>query len=164
MSDELLHPPDASATVVGVVSDTHGLLRPEIPALLEGCARIIHAGDVGDPAILETLRSIAPLTVVRGNVDRGPLAELPLREVVEVDGHLVYVVHIPEDLDLDPGAAGIAVVVHGHTHRPRLEWIDQVLYLNPGSIGPRRFSLPVTFARLTLSPGGVRAEIVDLGT
>lgn len=148
--------------VVGVVSDTHGLLRPEVIPLLAGCRHIVHAGDVGDPAILQVLAGVAPVTAVRGNVDGGALAALPLREAVEVAGHLIYVVHIPDDLDLDPPAAGVSVVVHGHTHRSRLERQGGVLYLNPGSIGPRRFSLPVTLARLTLGPEGADAEIVTL--
>lgn len=155
--------PASDAVRIGVVSDTHGLLRPEVPPLLEGCDLILHAGDVGDPAILTSLEGIAPTRAVRGNVDRGPLRALPLTEAVEVGGHLIYMVHIPEDLDLDPVAAGVSVVIHGHTHRPRAERIDGVLHLNPGSIGPRRFSLPVTLALLRLFPGGVEWEHVDLG-
>ncbi|MBT8402505.1 MAG: metallophosphatase family protein [Gemmatimonadetes bacterium] len=147
---------------MGVVSDTHGLLRPEVLSLLEGARHIIHAGDVGDPAILETLGRIAPTTAVRGNTDRGPLASLPLTAALEVEGHATYVIHIPEDLDVDPVAAGLAVVIHGHTHRPRVEWIDGVLHLNPGSIGPRRFSLPITMARVYFDEGGLRPEILDL--
>ncbi|NNK64056.1 MAG: metallophosphoesterase family protein [Gemmatimonadetes bacterium] len=147
---------------MGVVSDTHGLLRPEVLPLLEGACHIIHAGDVGDPAILETLGRIAPTTAVRGNTDRGPLASLPLTAALEVEGHATYAIHIPEDLDVDPVAAGLAVVIHGHTHRPRVEWIDGVLHLNPGSIGPRRFSLPITMARVYFEEGGLRPEILDL--
>lgn len=152
----------ADTARVGVVSDTHGLLRPEVPPLLEGCDLILHAGDVGDPGILERLGEIAPTRAVRGNVDGGLLRRLPQTEAVEVAGHLLYMVHIPEDLDIDPVAAGVSVVIHGHTHRPRAERIGGVLHLNPGSIGPRRFSLPVTFAFLRLSPGGVEWERVDL--
>lgn len=147
---------------VGVVSDTHGLLRPGVVPLLRDCDLILHAGDVGDPAILEALAAVAPVRAVRGNVDGGALAALPLTEAVDVGGHLVYMVHIPEDLDIDPRAAGVSVVVHGHTHRPRNERIDGVLHLNPGSAGPRRFSLPVTLAILHLGPDGPRAEFVDL--
>ncbi|MEQ9569820.1 MAG: metallophosphoesterase family protein [Longimicrobiales bacterium] len=147
---------------MGVVSDTHGLLRPEVPPLLEGCDLVVHAGDVGDPAILHALRRIAPVRAVRGNVDGGVLADLPHTEAVEVAGHLLYVVHIPEDLDVDPGAAGVSVVIHGHTHRPRSERVDGVLFLNPGSAGPRRFSLPVSLALLRLGPGSVEAEVVEL--
>lgn len=151
-----------SAVRIGVVSDTHGLLRPQVVDRLAGSDLILHAGDVGDPAILEILREVAPLRVVRGNVDGGPLRSLPLTEAVQVGGHLLYMVHIAEDLDLDPVAAGVSVVIHGHTHRPRLERIDGVLYLNPGSVGPRRFDLPVTMARLSAGPEGVEAEIIDL--
>lgn len=147
---------------MGVVSDTHGLLRPEVLPILDGCDLIVHAGDVGDPTILDTLRTVAPVRAVRGNVDGGALRALPHTDAVNVGGHLVYVVHIPEDLDLDPGAAGVSVVIHGHTHRPRVEWSDGVLFLNPGSVGPRRFSLPVTLARLRLGPEGVAPEIVEL--
>ncbi len=147
---------------IGVVSDTHGLLRPEVVPLLQGCALILHAGDVGDPAILETLAQVAPVRAVRGNVDGGALAALPLTDAVEVAGHVVYMVHIPEDLDVDPRAAGVSVVIHGHTHRPRNERMDGVLFLNPGSAGPRRFSLPVTLAILHLGPDGAEAEFVDL--
>lgn len=148
--------------LIGVVSDTHGLLRPEVPPLLEGCDLIVHAGDVGDPALLETLAGIAPVHAVRGNVDGGVLAHLPATLALEVEGHLLYVVHIPEDLDVDPVVAGISVVIHGHTHRPRMERKGGVLHLNPGSIGPRRFSLPVTLARLRVDADGVDAEFVDL--
>ena len=145
-----------------MVSDTHGLLRPQVPPLLARCDHIIHAGDVGDGEILDALAGIAPLTVVRGNVDGGELGRLPLREAVELGGHLVYVVHIPEDLDLDPVAAGVSVVIHGHTHRSRVDRRDGVLFLNPGSVGPRRFSLPVTLARLYLTTGRADAEVVEL--
>ena len=149
---------------VGVISDTHGLLRPEALDALRGSAHIIHAGDVGDPSILERLAAIAPLTAVRGNVDTAAWAErLPLAEAVELGGHLFYVLHQREHLDLDPRAGGFAAVVFGHSHRPSIETRHGVLYLNPGSAGPRRFSLPVTVARLTIGPGGVDAGIVPLG-
>lgn len=154
--------PGSDAVRIGVVSDTHGLLRPEVLPLLEGCDLILHAGDVGDPGILTSLERIAPTRAVRGNVDGGPLRALPLTEAVEVGGHLIYMVHIPDDLDLDPEAAGVSVVIHGHTHRPRAERVGEVLYLNPGSIGPRRFSLPVAFAFLHLHPDGVEWEGVEL--
>lgn len=153
---------EAAVPWMGVVSDTHGLLRPGVLPLLEGAEHIVHAGDVGDPAILRTLEAIAPVTAVRGNTDGGPLASLPLTAAIEVCGHAAYVIHIPEDLDLDPVAAGLSIVIHGHTHRPRVEWIDGVLHLNPGSIGPRRFSLPITMARVYFDEGGVRPEIVDV--
>lgn len=150
-------------TMVGVISDTHGLLRPEAVEALRGVERIVHAGDVGDPAILGELRHLAPVHAVRGNVDRGAWAgELPVTEVVEVDGALLYVLHDLATLDLDPAAAGFAAVVYGHSHRPNEETRDGVLYLNPGSAGPRRFTLPVTVARLTVDGEDLEVEIVDL--
>ena len=146
---------------VAVLADTHGLLRPEVLQHVRGCDLVLHAGDVGDASILETLSSVAPLRAVRGNVDRGELAELPPTEVVECGEHLVYMLHIREDLDLDPAAAGFSVVVFGHSHRPLVERRDGVLFLNPGSCGPRRFSLPVTMAVLEVGEE-VDAEIVPL--
>ena len=147
---------------VGVISDTHGLLRPEALAALAGVDHLIHAGDVGHPEVLERLREIAPLTVVRGNNDRGVWGKaLPAVEFVELAGRYVYVIHDIADMDLDPVAAEVSVVVAGHAHRPLKETRDGVLYLNPGSAGPRRFSLPVTLARLTLG-ASVDAEIVTL--
>ncbi|MEM1247040.1 MAG: metallophosphoesterase family protein [Acidobacteriota bacterium] len=149
---------------VTVLSDTHGLLRPEALAAAEGSDVILHAGDVGDPEILARLRHIAPLHVVRGNVDRGELAELPATVVCELGEHAVYMLHIREELDLDPAVAGFSAVVFGHSHRPLIEWNRDVLFLNPGSCGPRRFSLPVTLARLRIGDRGepLDAEIVDL--
>jgi hypothetical protein len=148
---------------LGVISDTHGLLRPEAVAALEGCELVIHAGDVGNPAILEALRRLAPVRAVRGNVDRGAWADtLPETEVVEVGSASLYVLHDLATLDLDPAAAGFAAVIYGHSHRPSAETRDGVLYLNPGSAGPRRFKLPVTVARLTVSDAGLDAEIVEL--
>jgi putative phosphoesterase len=136
-------------TRVGVVSDTHGLLRPEALQALEGVDRIVHAGDIGDPSILARLREVAPVVAIRGNVDRGPwAAALPATEVVDVDGTMLYVVHDLDDLDLEPSAAGFGAVLSGHSHRPRVEWRRHVLYLNPGSAGPRRFHLPVSLAIL----------------
>lgn len=152
-----------SGVEIGVISDTHGLLRPEVVGLLSGSDLILHAGDVGDPAILAALREIAPVRAVRGNVDGGVLRSLPMTDAVQVGEHLLYMIHIPDDLDVDPVAAGVSVVIHGHTHRSRLERIDGVLYLNPGSVGPRRFDLAVTMARLSVGPDGVDAQIVDLG-
>lgn len=148
---------------VGVIADTHGLLRPEALDALKGSAHIIHAGDVGDPSILDRLAAIAPVTAVRGNVDTGAWAErLPLAEAVELGGHLFYVLHQREHLDLDPRAGGFAAVVCGHSHRPSIETRHGVLYLNPGSAGPRRFSLPVTVAKVTIGAGSVEAVIVPL--
>jgi len=150
-------------TRVGVISDTHGLLRPEAIAALEGSDLIVHAGDVGDPRILDELARLAPVRAVRGNVDHGPWAgALPRTEVVEVEGVGLYVLHILEDLDLDPAAAGLGVVVFGHTHRPLLERRGDVLYLNPGSAGPRRFDLPVGVAWIDVDGARVEAELVEL--
>ena len=148
---------------VGVISDTHGLLRPEVLPALAGVNHILHAGDVGDPTILDALRTIAPVTAIRGNIDRhGPCAELPATEAVELGGRLFYLVHALEDLDIDPVAAGVAMVISGHSHKPRLDERDGVQYLNPGSAGPRRFRLPVTLALLTLEPDSIKAEIIPL--
>ena len=152
---------------IGVISDTHGLLREEALHALAGSDLIIHAGDVGKPEILERLSEIAPVRAVYGNTDWGELREaLPGTEVVDLDadGPLAYVLHIFDDLDLDPVAAGFRVVIYGHTHQPLVRELDGVLYLNPGSAGPRRPDLPVTVARLTLDGQDLRAEIVDLAT
>jgi putative phosphoesterase len=149
--------------VIGVISDTHGLLRPNVADKLCGVERIIHAGDVGNPDILDQLENIAPVVAVRGNVDRGAWAQtLPVTEIVEVGNRLIYLLHDLNTLDLDPVAAGIAVVISGHTHRPLAEERRGVLYLNPGSIGPQRFTLPVRFAKLHLGERSLRVEWVDL--
>jgi putative phosphoesterase len=149
--------------VVGVISDTHGLIRPEAIHALRGCDLLIHAGDIGDPEVLERLRALAPLTVVRGNIDNEAWAtRIPTTEVVEVDGRHLYVLHDLSQLDLDPVAAGFAVIVSGHSHRPSTERRDGVLYLNPGSAGPRRFKLPVTVALVKVTRDELRPEIVEL--
>jgi putative phosphoesterase len=149
--------------LIGVISDTHGLLRPEAVRALEGSERIVHAGDVGDPEILTELERIAPVSAVRGKVDRGVLAQtLPATEVVTVGAVDLYVLHILEDLDLDPAAAGFGAVIYGHSHRPSSTVRNGVLYLNPGSAGPRRFTLPVTVARLKVSGRRLEAGIVEL--
>jgi hypothetical protein len=149
--------------VVGVISDTHGLLRPEAVEALRGSTAIVHAGDVGDEGILTELGRIAPVTAVRGNVDRGDLARrLPATTTLTVHGVSLYVLHILDELDLEPSTAGFHVVVTGHTHEPTIRTRSGVLYLNPGSAGPRRFRLPVTVARLVVGEGEVRAEIVPL--
>jgi len=151
--------------LIGVVSDTHGLLRPEALDALGGSDHIIHAGDVGSPEILEKLATIAPVTAVRGNVDKSPWArKLPGTEVIEVGGVSIYALHDLTKLDLKPNAAGFAVVVSGHSHIPKQETRDGVLYFNPGSAGPRRFKLPVTVGKLTVKDGSVRSEIVTLLT
>ncbi|HZZ38123.1 MAG TPA: metallophosphoesterase family protein [Acidobacteriaceae bacterium] len=148
---------------IGVISDTHGLLRPEALRALAGVEAILHAGDVGDRAILEALGSIAPVTAIRGNIDRtGPCSALPATEWVKLGGAVFYLIHDEKELDLNPGAAGISVVVSGHSHQAKVERSKGVLYLNPGSAGPRRFRLPVTLARVTLDNGRVEAEIVEL--
>ncbi len=148
---------------IGVLSDTHSLLRPEALAALHGVDHILHAGDVGDPAILEKLAGIAPLTAIRGNIDReGPCADLPSTEAVELNGTLIYMVHAIADLDLNPVAAGIGIVISGHSHKASIARADGVLYLNPGSAGPRRFSLPLTLARLTGPAGQLEPEIITL--
>jgi putative phosphoesterase len=151
------------SVTIGVISDTHGLLRPEAIQGLLGVDHILHAGDVGDPLILDKLRWIAPLTAIRGNVDTsGVCATLPATEAVELGGRLFYLVHSLQDLDVDPKAAGIAVVVSGHSHRAQVQQREEVLYLNPGSAGPRRFNLPVTLAKVILVEGAISASIVML--
>jgi hypothetical protein len=149
--------------LIGVISDTHGLLRPEALAVLRGSEHIIHAGDVGAPEILDELSAIAPVTAIRGNVDKGAWARrLPETEVVDVGGVSIYVLHDLAQLDLKPEAAGFRVVIYGHSHVPKQETRGGVLYFNPGSAGPRRFKLPVTIGRLILEGGTVRAEIVNI--
>ena len=148
---------------VGVISDTHGLLRPEAVEALAGSEHIIHAGDVGDPEILHRLSKIAPLTAVRGNVDHGDWArELAETNVLEVEGVSIFVLHILDKLDLKPEAAGFAAVVYGHSHVPKTEMKNGVLYFNPGSAGPKRFNLPVTVGKLIVGSESVRVEIVPL--
>ena len=149
--------------LIGVLSDTHGLLRPELLPSLAGVDHILHAGDVGDASILDDLRRIAPVTAIRGNIDRsGPCSTLPATEVIELAGCLIYMIHALEDLDLHPHSAGISIIVYGHSHQPSIEYRDSVLYLNPGSAGPRRFNLPISFARLRIDNGFPAAEIVAL--
>ncbi len=148
---------------IGVISDTHGLVRPEVVRALDGCELIIHAGDVGKSEVLEELREIAPVVAVRGNVDAGRWAKsLPSSEVVEVAGHLLYVLHDLSALDLDPCVAGFRVVISGHSHEPAAQEREGVLYLNPGSAGPRRFDLPICLARLDVRRGDFLPEFVDL--
>jgi uncharacterized protein len=148
---------------VGVISDTHGLLRPEAVAALAGVDRILHAGDVGDSAIIDALAAIAPLIAIRGNIDRsGRCAALPPTEFVELAGSAIYMLHSLNDLDLDPVVAGIDIVVSGHSHQPLIERRKGVLYLNPGSAGPRRFALPVSIAFLRLGGAEPVAEVRHL--
>jgi uncharacterized protein len=149
--------------VVGVISDTHGLLRPEAISALRGADMIIHAGDVGNPEVIEELGSVAPTFVVRGNIDKEHWADaLPMTAVVEVGKRLFYVLHEISQLDLDPAAAGFAAVVFGHSHMPSIETREGVLFLNPGSAGPRRFKLPVAVARVSVSGTRLRPEILKL--
>ncbi len=148
--------------MIGVLSDTHGLLRPEALDALRGATHILHAGDVGDIAILDRLREIAPVTAIRGNIDTtGATAKVPATEATELNGKLIYMLHSLADLDLKPEAAGISVVISGHSHRPSIDLRGNVLYLNPGSCGPRRFKLPITVAHLYLD-ATPRAEIIRL--
>ncbi len=149
--------------IVGVISDTHGLLRPKAVEALRGSDRILHAGDVGAAEILEALAQIAPVSAIRGNVDTGAWARaLPQTESIDAGGISLYMLHDLGQLDLKPGAAGFRVVVYGHSHRPKMEEKNGVLYFNPGSAGPRRFDLPVSVGRLTVAAGKVRAELVEL--
>jgi hypothetical protein len=148
---------------VGVISDTHGLVRPEALAALAGVERIVHAGDIGAPAVLDALTRIAPVSAVRGNNDRERWAAgIPETEVVEVGDVSLYVLHDLHELDLDPRAAGFAAVIAGHSHQPRQEERDGVLFFNPGSAGPRRFRLPISVGRLTIARGRVAGELVTL--
>ncbi len=150
-------------TRVGVISDTHGLLRAAALEALAGVDLILHAGDVGRAEILQRLRDVAPTVAVRGNVDTSPWGRtLPETEVVDVEGRLIYMLHDRAALDLDPRAAGFAAVVFGHSHRPDATEANGVLFLNPGSAGPRRFSLPITLARLTITPTSLVHEFIDL--
>jgi uncharacterized protein len=148
---------------IAVISDTHGLLRPQVITTLHGSSLIIHAGDVGDADILDALRKIAPVVAVRGNIDRDPFAsELPAAELVQLDGWSIYVLHDLNDLDLDPFTAGFHVVISGHTHKPKTAKKYGVLYFNPGSAGPRRFNLPISVGRLVISDNDVQAKIIEL--
>ncbi len=148
--------------LIGVISDTHGLMRPEALAALRGVEHILHAGDVGDIAVLDALRAIAPVTAIRGNVDvSGACAELPATDVVELGGKLFYLVHSVRDLDINPAVAGVAMVVSGHSHKASVEVRGDVVFFNPGSAGPRRFSLPVTVGFVTVEDG-VEASVMEL--
>jgi putative phosphoesterase len=151
--------------VVGLISDTHGLVRPEALAALAGVDLIVHAGDIGSAAVLDALRAIAPVVAVRGNNDREPwAASLPDVARTEIGGLRLCVVHDLKELRLDLARDGVDVVVHGHSHRPSIERRERLLIVNPGSAGPRRFTLPIAVARLRLAPEGPRAEIVALDT
>ena len=148
---------------IGLISDTHGLLRPEAEAFLRGCDHIVHGGDIGDAAILARLASLAPLTAVRGNNDRGAWADrIPETALVVVDGVRVHVLHDLALLDIEPAAAGVRVVVSGHSHQPKVDERGGVLYVNPGSAGPRRFRLPIAVGEVTIERGRVSARVTEL--
>jgi uncharacterized protein len=152
-----------SAQVIGVISDTHGLLRPEALAALQGANYIIHAGDVGHPQILDQLAKIAPVTAIRGNVDRETWARnIPETSVLEVGGVSIYVLHNLATLDLKPEAADFSAVVYGHTHVPKQEVKNKVLYFNPGAAGPRRFKLPVSVGNLIVENGNIHGTLILL--
>jgi putative phosphoesterase len=148
---------------IGIISDTHGLLRPEAIELLAGVQHILHAGDIGRAEVISELRKIAPTTAIRGNVDHGAwAADYPYTARLKLGGRSIYVLHNLNELDLDPAAAGIDVIVSGHSHRPRIETIGGVLYLNPGSAGPRRFTLPIALATLDLGGETLRPCLHDI--
>jgi putative phosphoesterase len=160
MVDDLVH---AGGMRIGVISDTHGLLRPEALAALQGVELIVHAGDVGEEAILEALETIAKAHVVRGNVDIDPWCQrIPLRVQFLAGGCRITMAHREEDVDVKQGLDKVQVAIFGHSHRPGIQWRGKVLYLNPGSAGPRRFKLPVTVALLEVGEGQARAELVEL--
>jgi putative phosphoesterase len=147
---------------IGLISDTHGLLRPEVLTYLQGSDHIVHAGDICEPAVLEALRAIAPLTAVRGNNDRGPwAAALRESELVRFGDVFLYAIHDLAEFDIDARAAGVQVVVSGHSHKPSVEQREGVLYVNPGSAGPRRFGLPISAGELTLTGSRVSARTVE---
>jgi uncharacterized protein len=149
--------------LVGLISDTHGLLRPEATAALRGSNLIIHAGDIGNPQILEELKSIAPTFAVRGNIDTQPWASaIPPSEIIELAGTSIYVLHDLKQLDIKPAVVNFKIVVSGHTHQPESRWHAGVLYINPGSAGPKRFSLPISLARLDLCKTPWQAEFINL--
>jgi len=153
----------AGKRFIGVIADTHGLVRPEAVAALVGAERIIHAGDIGCPAVLTALEAIAPVVAVRGNNDREAwAAAIPETAIIEVHSLRLYVLHDVKTLDFDLATAGFAGVICGHSHRPRLEQQAGIWFVNPGSAGPRRFSLPVTVARLYVQAGRLTAELVEL--
>ena len=149
--------------LIGVISDTHGLVRPEALRALEGADLLIHAGDIGKPEVIQTLRSVASVVAIRGNVDQGEWARsFPETEVVEVEQRLIYVLHNVKRMDLDPGKAGFHVVISGHSHQPSVTNHNGVLFVNPGSAGPRRFRLPVAVARLQIEGELIHPEIIKL--
>jgi uncharacterized protein len=152
-----------SVARLGIISDTHGVLRPQAAAFLQGCDRILHGGDIGNAEILSRLSAIAPVTAIRGNNDKGAWAEaIPETEFFEFSGINVYAIHVLSQLDIDPSAAGIRVVVSGHSHKPLIEQRDGVFFINPGSAGPRRFKLPISVADIWIDGGAISPRIVEL--
>src|SRR4051812_12274544 len=148
---------------LGIISDTHGLLRPEALAFLRGCEHIVHGGDIGTAQVLAQLAAIAPVTAVRGNNDKGAWADaLPETELFEFNGTYIYAIHDLAQLDIEPSSAGVRVVVSGHSHKPVVEHREGVVYVNPGSAGPRRFRLPVAVAELVVNGAEINARIVEL--
>jgi putative phosphoesterase len=149
--------------IIGVISDTHGLLRPEAVELLRGSEHIIHAGDIGSPEIIPELRKIAPVTAIRGNVDTQAWARsFAETEVVELAGMDIYIIHDANALDLNPQAAGFAAVISGHSHQPKQEVKNGVVYFNPGSAGPRRFKLPISVGKLVIEDGNLNGQILEI--
>ncbi len=145
---------------LGILSDTHNLLRPEVLRALAGVDHILHAGDIGNPSILDDLAPIAPVTAIHGNIDLPSIA--PATDFLTLEGHLIYLIHSLAALDLNPHTAGIAMIVSGHTHKPLIERRDNILYLNPGSCGPRRFRLPVTLALAEITPEAITPTLIQL--
>lgn len=151
--------------MIGIISDTHGLVRPEIFQAFRGCELILHAGDIGKLEVIEQLKTIAPVKAVRGNVDRDPWAKgLPLTRVVKYKNRFLYLLHNPNDIDLEPRVVGLHVIISGHSHKPMEKWHDGILYLNPGSAGPKRFSLPVCAAILEITEEGFHVNWVNLNS
>ena len=149
--------------MIGIISDTHGLVRPQVIEVLNGAELIIHAGDIGNADVLHSLETIAPVMAVRGNNDHGPWTEqIPLTNVIEHRSYFLYVLHELDHLDLDPVASEFSAVIFGHSHRPSVEKRHGVLYLNPGSAGPRRFTLPIAVARLHLTETGLSPEMIEI--
>jgi hypothetical protein len=150
-------------TIIGIISDTHNLLRLEAVNALEGSEIIIHAGDIGSPDIIDRLKKIAPVYAVRGNIDKSPWGDtLPSIDVIEISGKVLYVLHDIHEINLDPVAAGFDAVISGHSHKPKIENRKGLFFINPGSAGPRRFSLPVTVASLQIVGGNISCELVEL--
>jgi putative phosphoesterase len=150
-------------TTIGLISDTHSLLRPQAVEALKGVDLIVHAGDIGSPDVIDGLSAIAPVRAVRGNIDKETWAQqFPANDVVEIAGRYLYVLHNRQELDLDPAAAGFDVVISGHSHKPSIDKVGGVLFVNPGSAGPRRFTLPIAIAKLRVTQQAIEAEVQEL--